>query len=128
MLHDVEDIRDAWTSTGLLKGCPDTFNCALLLETQCRISKKTNAVHQFKLCSVTAMLQVCKHHPDMFQGLMDSQECCDVYRLGPVPKGTNAEVCLSIVRRVINLEMTGLYFGGIVSQRGKMYLLADWIN
>lgn len=129
-MNDVEDIHASWSGTGILDGCQDPFNSALILETQRQVNVKFGKEWSstFSLTTVAAMIRVCKEKPDMFQGLIDFHECCDVYRLGPIPRGTDAEICVALVMRILKLDMTGLYFGGLVAQNGKMYLLADWIN
>jgi len=122
MLHDVEDILDSWENTGLLQDCPDRFNFALCLDTQRRVNETLDCTTQFRRVSIPAILNVCKQRPDIFQGLVDANDCNDVYKLGVMPKGEDADVCTELVLRILQLNLSGQYFGGIVYQDGRIYL------
>lgn len=127
MLQDVEDILDSWERTGLLQDCPDRFNFALCLDTQRRANEKYDHPDQFNRVSIPAILNICKQRPDTFQGLIDN-DCNDVFRLGPMPCGNDADVCAKLVRRVLDLELKMMYFGGMTCKDGMVYLITDHVD
>jgi len=125
-MHDVEDILDFWENSGLLRNVPDPLNLALLLHTQCRINKTISGYHTFKRCSIPALIYAARSKPELFTGLMDTEECVDVYRLGAVPHGSDEEICNDISQRLMAISITGiLYFGGMVAKDGRLYLLTE---
>ena len=128
MLQDVEDILDSWESTGLLEDYPDRFNLALILETQRRVNESTDGPTQFLRVSIPVILNACKQRADLFQGLIDFKECNDVYRLGVLPRGEDADVALELVQRLLQLGEKCLYFGGVVAKNGYVYLIADTLE
>ena len=127
MLQDVEDILDSWERTGLLQDCDDRFNIALCLDTQRRVNEKYDHTQQFNRVSIPAVLNICKKQPDVFQGLIDN-DCTDVYRLGPMPSGNDADVCAKLVTRVLNLKLDMMYFGGLTLKDGMVYILTDHVD
>lgn len=134
MLQDVEDILDSWENTGFLKECVDPFNFAIILETQRRVNKRQADLlkaddlqpdDEFYAVAIATVLNVCRQKPDQFQGLIDFHDCKDVYRLGWLPRGDDATVGAELVRRILQLDLGCLYFGGLVLQDNRIYLIAD---
>ena len=128
MLHDVEDILDSWASTGLLEGCPDPFNFALVLETQKRINEKYDTPSCLKHAFSNAILETCWKKPDLFKGLIDFHDCRDVYKLGPLVSCTEQELVQALSMTILALITESHYFGGLVFKNGYLYLIADPIE
>lgn len=125
MLRAVEDILDSWENTGLIQDYPDRFNLAVILETQQRVNDKYANPKRFAYLSFTSLVKLCQQNQDLFQGLIDSIDCNDVYKLGPVPNGDDADICTQLVLRISQLNLKSSYFGGLIVQNGCVYLLTE---
>lgn len=129
MLRDVENILDHWESSGLLEDCTDPFNLALVLETQRRVSAKTDG-HYCLLKKVfpACLCEVNRQNPDLLRGLIEFETCCEMYRLGHVPPGDQQAVMEEVTRRLLEVSKETLYFAGVVVKEDQIYLVASAVE
>jgi hypothetical protein len=70
-----------------------------------------------------AVLNAAKRRPDLFNGLIDSEDCTDMYKLGRVPQGGDEAVAVELCQRLLRFNGENLYFGGVVAKAGQVYLI-----